>query len=499
METKRNPLKLPEVLDHIGHYLVDRKDLARCTLVCNLWHASFERLFWAEVRCTWCMTSGLYSLMQLGSHKFGFVKALDLDIKYIIGKPDIAVFPNLGSLALRNVEFPSHGRFVADCLCKHQSVRVLRLSAWSRYGYGMCSVPSPVIAQLDKLSCLNELHVSGARIEQPDTLDFYRVCSRVQVLKISHLSLQMSPTLVEAKEWRVRELTLLEVNCHGSSSLEVTDLIASCLKLQHLDWQRQSRYLDQRQQSHLHWHKDRVSLSEFLRLAAEGTWPFLSGLVLSFPGILDRHWAIILNTMKQVKVIKAQETAFGGLSFNALRPHLGMLAELDLSFTEVTSSMMMEILCSCLQLRVLRGAPVLAKDMMSDERPWACSMIEELRLNVRLEPCPGSHTPDGFEKERMMVLVYGKLSRLRQLRILSLALVCPTDTSACQMIKGLDQLKTLRFLESLEAFGQEIGLDEVMWMVSHWKNLRVLKTSNDYKKLGQLHYTLAKHKIRWNR
>ncbi|KAG0202608.1 hypothetical protein BGX28_004924 [Mortierella sp. GBA30] len=429
MDTNRNPIQLPEVLALIAQHLVDRKDLARCTLVSSLWRACFEPFFWAEIKCTWCMECGLYSLMQLGSHKFGFVRSLDLNIKYILGRPDIAVFPNLETLALRNISFGYHKIFVVDCLRKHQSIRHLRLGSVHRY-----SVLPEVIAQLDKMPSLNELQVSGGIIEQSDAAAFYRVCSRVQVLKLSYLILRTTPTLAEAKEWRVRELTLLEVVVCNFPLHKVTDLIGSCLELQCLDWRQQG----------LRSRSSDSPLPEFLRLATVGTWPLLNRLVLSLSGVLDRHWATILNPLKQLKMINAQGSAFGGLSFNALRPHLGTLEELDLSCTEVTSRAMVEILCSCSRLRVLKGVPLLAKDVISDKRPWACHMIEELHLAIDISPCPGSSTPDGSENECLTLLIYEKLSQLQQLRILALRWLHPEDTPACHLNKGFYQLKTLK-------------------------------------------------------
>ncbi|KAG0044374.1 hypothetical protein BGZ83_010409 [Gryganskiella cystojenkinii] len=473
MNSNRNPLQLPEVLELVSQYIVDRKDLARCSLVNSLWHASFAHLFWAELRCAWCMESGLYKLMTLGSHKFDLVRTLNLNIKYIMGKPDIVVFPNLVTLALWNVDFPWHARFVADCFAKHQSVRILRISTCT---WPKCLIPSSVVAQMDTMSSLSELHVSCATVDHSNARAFYQVCSRVKVLKLSYLTLRTTPKIVEAKEWRVRELTLFDVNTsHYNPSPEATELISSCLQLQSLDWQQQVEY-DR-------YHRPSPTSPVFLQLATAGTWPLLSRLVLPRSGLPDRHWATILNPVKRVRVIDAKGTAFGALSFNALRPHLGTLEELDLSGTKVTSSIMVEILCSCSRLGVLRGVPVLAKDVISDERPWVCHMIEDLQLTVDLKPSPGPTTSDGLEMEGITVPVYAKISQLQQLRILSLGWLLPTGTSGCDLNKGFDQLKTLSLMEKLVALHQEIGQDNIMWMAEHWKNLKVL-LNNESKRLS---------------
>jgi hypothetical protein len=123
--------------------------------------------------------------------------------------------------------------------------------------------------------------------------------------------------------------------------------------------------------------------------------------------------------------------------------------------------------------------PIQVRDMLDDDAPWACESS--------LRYLGGGFNVDESTEEAGQRVLLERLSRFRKLESLSLMCELPRSKSLdLRLESGLDQLATLTQLRVINVVhtDQEMTMNEVEWILKHWKNLRRFN--------GALHYNDAK-------
>ncbi|KAF9953925.1 hypothetical protein BGZ65_004347 [Modicella reniformis] len=204
-----------------------------------------------------------------------------------------------------------------------------------------------------------------------------------------------------------------------------------------------------------------------------GTWPDLEDLDLVESGASDPQLALIFGGMRRIHGLSITRTDLGIQTRAALRPHFPWLTNLDITMNAVyTGKFVAEVLRSCPQLENLKTDRI-SVDYFLDGVPWACEKSLKV-LEICFEVLPRMRSED---LGPLLIL----LSRLRNLERLDL-----TDPEASlsnilslefRLDKGLEQLATLTRLKRLviERTIQESTMEDVEWMINHWRNLKCIE------------------------
>jgi len=161
------------------------------------------------------------------------------------------------------------------------------------------------------------------------------------------------------------------------------------------------------------------------------------------------------------------------------------LVELDLYWMRIGNTTVPEILCLCPRLEKLKAKYVLAHHV-AERGPWVCQQLRELWIQFLFE-APG----DDHDLKR---LVFERLSTLVRLERLTLDYRVSSASSGvhnhcslnCRLGCGLERLASLQeqtflwFYTSEKVWGEcwknpDLGMEEVEWILEHWKKLRMIK------------------------
>ncbi|KAG0230245.1 hypothetical protein BGX31_005952 [Mortierella sp. GBA43] len=348
----------------------------------------------------------------------------------------------------------------------------------SDIGPGSIRDPSPLIAQnstlvslflcrldpllahgfwqaVESLPSLKELTVTDSEVTPTaGPAEFSKVCTKVERLRLYRSLIPMTViTPLLEQDGRlplIRELRLDAIA--GLDDISQLELIGRCPNLVDLVWYGRSIGRES-------------DASRRLREMA-CFWPALERLqfVITFR---DEDLAAVIAGIIKARALVLIRSKMGPLSVLAMRKHFSTLVELRLpNCPDVSSALIGDILCSCPLLELLFGGELAAKDMDAN-RPWVCRSMRELIVCVVFTETESDLQPMMFER-------LGTLVRLERLAIAFRMwdvrrFRCGLDL---RLTNGLDRLQTLSELKHFSIGDQQLGMEEVEWMLMHWKKLK---------------------------
>ncbi|KAF9355449.1 hypothetical protein BGX34_010481 [Mortierella sp. NVP85] len=297
-----------------------------------------------------------------------------------------------------------------------------------------------------------------------DTPRLWDVCKRLESLELSRVTIEGGGVSKDAVFDRLRELIIWEV-----SELDVRsqmDLIIQCPMLECLEWDFDG------------WMS--LSGSRLINHPLQNHWPYLNKLHINC-NLLDLEMALILQSVGtghgNIVDLQIGSCQLETQASKALGLHFNTLVRVDFArFHHASSSIILDILCSCPRLEVLRAKNVSAKDI-AEHGPWVCQHLRELEICFHV----------GDSDQDLQPLIFKRLStlvRLKHLKLNSFLRSVITDSVLEFRLEcGMGQLSTLQQLASL-AFGvhsrnmryfPQLGMDEATWIMDNWKNLKLIK------------------------
>ncbi|KAG0373107.1 hypothetical protein BGX24_012150 [Mortierella sp. AD032] len=342
------------------------------------------------------------------------------------------------------------------------------------------------------------LGISG--VVEADAVDvFWRVCDRVQDLRLTGLVLPESLPILSTLTFR--RLQRLQVTLYPWSR----DIPHRTWLVQLLERVKTSEGLQR-----LIWDVDDTAFPVQLVLDAfeEGCWPELYEISINDPKLSDKDLSMVLRTLpsRRLEDFDLSSAAFGPLTYNCLREmYFSHLRELKVGqCSGVTSSMTLAMLTECVHLVHLDAPHVFVRDIATSPKPWGCLKLENLVLFIAKE----GHEPE-WERQ-----VFRQISKLQRLECLDLqrnphfysdivrpSYILDMDTLDLELHIYSDNsggnIRCWSSLVRLQDFSfdgdiQTLGLNEALWMVEHWKDLWCISggfndvKSSDTAKLNKL-------------
>ncbi|KAG0235861.1 hypothetical protein BGX31_004145 [Mortierella sp. GBA43] len=203
------------------------------------------------------------------------------------------------------------------------------------------------------------------------------------------------------------------------------------------------------------------------------TWPMLEDLCLDESRASDEQLSQIIKNMRRVTGFSVAKTSFNILSMSVLQYHFHCLRRVNTSYLiqmdDITSSeLTIEILKSCPKLERLKARGLPAEYLMNNT-PWACEItLRTLEVSLEIKPSPGGDAP---QQEAIMTRL-SKLVNLERLDMSNKWIWKPIQLSC-----GLKRLGTLTKLQELvlPIERQCLSLEDVEWMIAHWRNLKSIE------------------------
>ncbi|KAF9191653.1 hypothetical protein BGZ51_006872 [Haplosporangium sp. Z 767] len=331
MGQNRNPLNLPEIATLVVQHL-EKKDLARCTLVNKAWHALFVPFLWETITLNDSRYYG-FAIPEIVFQRRAYVRNLVYNVNCT--EPQVVEalqFPNLKSLIIHTFARELEG-ITIQLLSQNPTVDWINIH--SRY----CILSTEFWAQMLKFKGLKTLMIDAIQVQRSSGLQFYSVCSQMSSLQLRCRHLPWMRAWSSLPRFTIRKLVLF--GCSRSMN-EHIELLAQCHDLEELRWV----------ESHARGSGNSVPWNTIQRLASVGTWPRLERLHLPAACIPDMELATILGSMPSVVELGADSTNFGQQSLEALRPHLSTIEKLDLRGCKgLTPEIMTEILYTAVKMR----------------------------------------------------------------------------------------------------------------------------------------------------
>jgi hypothetical protein len=442
--TITNPLVLPEIREALAPFL-PCNDLARCIKVCKAWHASFISFLWRAIEVN-AEHDKLPSLQLLQRH-CSSIESLVYHGR--IPKDHLTMhYPALRTLLLLHVDQECKedmSIFLAHSPLTHLELRRPRESIIFRWIIPT-SLASLTTLRLTEISLLT-LNIDG----------FWRLCSQLETMDLDRMLLIFPnpPTT----PWKMKDLSLTLIR--GMTPLEQLSWISRCPDLRRLKWDTRPHPFPR---------------DDFVQSLMTNTWPKLEDLHLKRSGASDRQMSLIIGGMRRIIGLSVSRTQVRVQAQAALRFHFPWLRRLNivLNITE-TSEFIVEVLRSCPQLESLK-ADSISGDYFLDDAPWACERsLKTLEICFEISPTP-------WDKDRQQSAIVKRLMRLSSLERLDL-----TDPQTrthggpsgleFRLERGLEQLATLTRLKEIVFYPkiEQLAMEDVEWMIKHWKNLKSVK------------------------
>ncbi|KAG0229167.1 hypothetical protein BGX31_006295 [Mortierella sp. GBA43] len=261
--------------------------------------------------------------------------------------------------------------------------------------------------------------------------------------------------------WKMKDLSLVSVRrIRPSAQLE---LIRQCPELRRL-----------------HWSPRRGSFpkDKFVQSILGDTWIMLGDLCMDNTKVSDQELSTIIGGIRRITGLSVASTHFNIQSMTALRNHFHWLRRLNtadmLGIVDDTtcSEFTIQVLKSCPRLERLKAEGVSAEYLI-DDGPWACE--RSLRI---LEVCfeiLSDHVNHDSQQEAAM----GRLMRFVNLERLDFSNGWYGQSIEFQLERGLEKLATLTALQELVLPSKmlRLSLDDVEWMIEHWRNLKSIEGS----------------------
>ncbi|KAF9938950.1 hypothetical protein BGZ65_011838 [Modicella reniformis] len=433
---------------HVLAQFLTQDDHGRCLRVCQQWHKALLPSLWANLELQDEDFATPPPLEALDKHRHLVER---LTIYYNVPAEYYAVhFPNLQALEINELH-----RYCPTVLAQHWTLKELVL-------LGLDGGLKPDFWEtVSTLPRLATLYVMNLNFDGTELYDFYKCCERLVSLTICTTHLFEPPRYINLGNLRTMELELVD----GLSNEQQLNWLAQGTMLKRLYW--------------CPWTGDsheNISVEALTHYASTYSWHNLQELVLCGARASDNQLSQIIAAMFSAAVLSMTDTEFGRLSMNALRNHFNTLRELNISNSQTQTGIWIpEILASCPLLENLAADRVPARSIM-DGQPWACSgRLKKLRVFFDL-------SDDPLEAMQQQEDILDRLSELRCLVYLNVSHWSqgkPQRTLDFRLEKGLARLRTLKRLTEFRFYHtpQSMGIEEVEWMLYHWKRLMYITTT----------------------
>ncbi|KAF9190675.1 hypothetical protein BGZ51_008317 [Haplosporangium sp. Z 767] len=479
-------LHLPEILSTISEHL-DRDDLTVCVRVCRRFYNAFISLIWDDIILDEAMPFLLMEPAILRAHA-EYVHELRISGAIDVEYYDI-YFENLRCLAVDAVNEPlnipkvstdsynddNEHRFLASFIRQHATIE--RLFLCEIYNQDLpYSFWGDIRFRNPKVLTLGELTVNNGFVDY-----FWWTCARFEELNFYGMTLPLHnmPSRLCFQDAKKLSLSLTsssdtEQPHNNSGVLEQLELIKKFPELETLSWS-------------LRGANQRFPAQEFQWSIKNGVWSKLESLCLY------GDWSDCTRGFEEVQEVPSSLKALKVVNYWIQPPVFSRVLD-QISMTVVslilqsvygyTSAMAQDIMTRCPCLKVLKLTFVSIEDIVqSPSRPWVCTQLEVLQITL----VKSNGTPLAWEQ-----LVFERLSRLTRLKSLVLYSYTSKDypyppavrqaidegrTLDLRLEVGLGALSTLTELELLE-WGpnlQMMGMEEVEWMLMHWKKLSAVR------------------------
>ena len=460
----RNPWEIPEVFGAVAAYF-SKNDLARCLRVSKSWRDSLLPFLWRAIKVKFYPPTGP-SLEDINCHRH-LIRDLTFN-GYFLGFDSktckLGFYPERSMPHIRRklleltMMFPS--------LCELNLTRVeLVHTPWMT---------------LSEHTRIRKLHLDDIHIKETEAPAFWKTCEKLDVLSLTKVTIKGGRIPSDIVFHQLHKLVLRHTV--GLNTAAQFDLIYRCPSLKDVTWGTDISISP----VHHTW---------LIQPIPDEHWPRLDSLTLSHD-FQDTDLAHILNGVGHtIHYLDLEGCMLGPQASRILASHFNTLATVILQLCNVvTNSTIQDILCNCSRLVDLRVGDVSAKDI-DDCGPWVCQQLRRLTICIRV----------GMLEQHLQPLIFGRLATLVQLEYLAISQ--PSSHSdhgvlefrlECGLgqLSSLERLKTLVFLTFRHgACAPEMGMDEVVWMVDNWKQLRKVagpinssqQSDRQLKKTLQLH------------
>ncbi|KAG0210539.1 hypothetical protein B0O80DRAFT_463640 [Mortierella sp. GBAus27b] len=453
--TAANAPALEHVLPVLAKFLA-QGDHARCLRVSQRWYSALLPSLWSHLDLQDPDFAILPPLETLDTHRH-LVKSL-LCYRNIPQGYYSMHYPSLKVLDMYDPRFYS-----TETLIQHrdtlQELHVQGCDDDFQPGFW------EAITQLPSLKTLN---VTNLELNKDDMHYFYKACENVTHLTICQ-SMLTTPPPQRSDLSRLEFMHLEWVD--GVTNDQQLRWLFGAIRIKHLNWDPWDRK------------ESGTPIEAVAKYAASGGWLNMEEFIFhssQASQASDEHLAQIIGAMSPARVLDVLHSGFGPLAMEKLRMHFSTLRHLNISDGQGnhahTSQFVPEILASCPLLEDLSADHVLADNVMDGPR-WACSAkMRRLRLFFGL-------SMDPITAMQQQEDIFTRLSEMRSLEYLNVSwpgrepLQRPTLDFRLDM--GLDRLQTLKRLVELRFHRtpQSMGIEEVDWMLYHWKCLFHITTT----------------------
>ncbi|KAG0200682.1 hypothetical protein BGX28_006313 [Mortierella sp. GBA30] len=463
--------QLPEILFHIGQFLV-KKDVCVCILVSRSFHTSFIPFLWRNIKPGPTLLIDVTTLRAHAHHVRSLTLGSFIEPEYYNIK-----YENLVDLSLDQT---CVSQTSDQHRLHHHQAQIVRLNPTIQnltLKHYFAPFPDTFWVALGAaLRNPKALRMSELKIE-PNAVDsFWNACTRFQEIEIDQVGVILSANQSNISFPQIRSLKFED----GFPQAEFfalghqMDVLSSSPGLMSLDWK-------------LLWSNlDLTELQQRLNCRSPAL-PALRTLRIYGSSFSDEKIAFLIQHAPTLTSFCDDSKGSGSLTFSRLKTHhfdvLETISMIDC--VGITSSMCLELLSSCPQLRVFAATCISIKEIVQSPKPWVCSRLERFEVLIAKQ----GMTPAEWEQA-----VFDRISKLTNLREINL---CPSYYARqvigkgrsldFRLVAGLGQLKSLsrlRFL-GLERTIQDLDCDNVFWMMRHWKALRVVR--------GKLSQTPCRH------
>ncbi|KAF9099199.1 hypothetical protein BGX27_000654 [Mortierella sp. AM989] len=396
--------------------------------------------------------------------------------------------PNLHSLTISTVMSRSSGYFRVshdlDSLlsCNRSIVHLTIENTCVDWG---------VLFKYKNITCLNIKNCTTD--SKSSASDFWKLCSnQLESLAMNYVDIPGLLEMASENEDFFENMKTITISCMvGLETFVQLEIVRRCVNLDTL-------YLGVIP----HDTVNETTVSDLVNLVTSNAWPNLQRLSFNGPEILEKDVVSILQTLKHCCQWDLPCSTFRPQSFSELRKHFATLVDLNVeSYTDLSSELIQEILCSCPRLQAFQGSQIEAKDIVNGQ-PWVCSSLQSLIVFINANPPQMVSVAsvanasefeltfgNGKETDKVLnaraneiqMVLFERLSGLRKLSVLkigdknagsgsfSLGLILRRD-------RGLEMLGKLVLMEHLHFPGtiQAMEMDDVEWMLSRWIRLRSL-------------------------
>ncbi|KAK3805524.1 MAG: hypothetical protein J3Q66DRAFT_445832 [Benniella sp.] len=380
----------------------------------------------------------------------------DLTIQGPFGADKMHIYPSLRNLQIRFREkksFDPRGIIDWDLTEKSPLLGYLLLA--------QVDVERLFCKTLSEHSNITSLDLEDVMIKVEVVSTFWEACRNLESLNMNNVFFEGESVPVP-KNVIFHRLHRLNTHGGGWTSWMTLDLISHCPKLESFKLVGHAFVVH-------------VLISHPVRM---DRWPEAHTL-LSVRHPQDTELGSILegigNCCGNITYFSPSRFSFRSQAFKKLSIHFGTLVTLYLHRSlPITGANIMDILCSCLKLEVLKVRSISSRDIAKGG-PWICQQLRELDICFHV----------GETEQHLQRLVFERLSTLVRLTSLDVSGLVKDGGSdgllefrlecGLRQLQSLQELRTLQFgYRSFTGQTQRLGIDDIEWMVGNWKKLECI-------------------------